>query len=336
MVETAKRKPLPFVPASDRLAEMPMEELHLRLDEAAAKLPVPRIANAGRNAFEHLRRAWRLHPVDSNMSLFCAITAEEEAATAVILALQHRGYPQADQLRVSNHPHKSAVWLIIQALQDMAVEKEMSPPKIQLRTAGEPRVEFHIDLAERVPSSDSLWVAPDEPFNFVLSSDYNGPFAVHDFSRELMAIAKASRKGSIFEHIKAEGNLRNRILYACEEGIPGVEFADELIIARRRRVVALIFVTIAIMQTSQHQHFLVQCLDVLVRIVAKYKGEMPSLPSVKPRGPRIVVSDQPDGTKRLSVENEVGGFSFAQTYVSQGQGIWRASLPKLTGLLGER
>ncbi|QNG45337.1 hypothetical protein [Sphingobium yanoikuyae] len=329
MATTENRKPAPFVPGPDRPPELPTEDVHRLVEESVAKLSAPRIANAGRNAFELLRKAWRLHPVDSNMSLFCAITAEEEAATAVIRALQHREYPLVDQLRVSNHAHKAALWPLIQALQDMAIDKNMAMPNMQLRTEGEPRVDFRVNVGDRGALDEPMWATPDEPFNFVLNTDYNGPFAVHNFAREFRAIAKAGRKGSIFEHIKAEGNLRNRILYASDEGIPGVEFADDAILTRRRRVTALIVVTIAIMQTSQHQHFLVQCLDVLVRIVAKYGGKPTQLPTIEPHRRRMVVADQPDGTRRVSLEYGFNRLGFSQSGAPDGHGGWRWSGPTL-------
>lgn len=329
MVTTEKRQPEPFVPGPDRPAAIPFEELHRRLEESVAKLVVPRIANAGRNAFELLRKAWRLHPVDSNMSLFCAITAEEEAASAVIRALQHQKYPKADQLRVSNHAHKAALWPIIQAFQDLAVDKHIAPPNVQLKTEGEPRVDWRVEIGDRGALDKPLWATPDEPFNFVLNADYNGPFKVHDFAREFEGIAKAGRKGSIFEHIKAESNLRNRILYASDQGIPGVEFADAAILTRRRRVTALIVIAIAIMQTAQHQHFLVQCLDILVRIVAKYKGDAPHLPSVEPHRQRVVVTNKPDGTRRVSLEYGLNHVGFSQRGTPDGYGGWLWNRPML-------
>lgn len=77
---------------------MPFEDIHLRIEEAIEKLKVPRIRHACRNAFNHLRKAWVLHPIDAEMSSFRAITAEEEAAAAVIRALRHKHYPNAEKL----------------------------------------------------------------------------------------------------------------------------------------------------------------------------------------------------------------------------------------------
>ena len=96
-----KKSPAPpFVPDADRPVEMPFDSIHLSIQEAVEKITVPRIRHACRSAFNHLRKSWILHPVDAEMSAFRAITAEEEAASAVIRALRHQSYPNAESLRV--------------------------------------------------------------------------------------------------------------------------------------------------------------------------------------------------------------------------------------------
>jgi len=56
--------------------------------EGVAKLG-GRIPHCLNSAYHHLRRSWTLQPIDSEMSLFRAITADEEAATVLTLALKH-------------------------------------------------------------------------------------------------------------------------------------------------------------------------------------------------------------------------------------------------------
>ena len=47
------------------------------------------------HAFEHLDKAERIAELDPEMAVFRAITAEEEAATAVFFSLKQRGYDRA-------------------------------------------------------------------------------------------------------------------------------------------------------------------------------------------------------------------------------------------------
>jgi len=73
---------------------------------------VPQIKGAGKwrafNAILHLNKAWKIKGIDNEMSAFRAITAEEEAATAVFLSLKLRKYENSDKLKPMDHSHKSA------------------------------------------------------------------------------------------------------------------------------------------------------------------------------------------------------------------------------------
>lgn len=295
-----KRSPaLPFVAAPDRPIEMPFDDIHLRIEDAIEKLSVPRVRHACRNAFNHLRKAWVLHPVDAEMSSFRAITAEEEAATAVIRALRHLAYPNAERLSDRNHVHKSALWPFIEAVSAKMAEKNIATPTIALRVEGEPRIELSVDLGSRANLDRPLWGTPDEPFNFAMWSDRTGPFKLHDFSEELLALATGKGARDIESYVKAEANARNQLLYASEQGIPSVMFEDAYLLSRRRRVITLVVLTIAIMQTKVHQLFLVQCLDALLRAVQRFDGEPLDLPNIDPRVERLELTEQTDGSMRL-------------------------------------
>lgn len=90
-----------------RPAELPMSENNLAVESNTLRLR-GKIKHCTRNAYVNLRKSWTLHPVDSEMYLFRAITAEEEAATALMLALKKQHYPNAEQLNPRNHTHKAS------------------------------------------------------------------------------------------------------------------------------------------------------------------------------------------------------------------------------------
>ena len=298
--DMAKKKPAAqFQPCPDRPAELPSDDFQLMLQEAVEKLKTPRVRNAGRNAIAHIKKAWVLHPVDSEMSAFRAITAEEEAATAVIRALRFQKYPNAEKLNDRSHPHKSSIWPFILAVANKMDEKNIAEPKMSLRLDGEPRIELSIDIGSQAGLVQSLWASPDEPFNFSMSSDRTGPFKIHDFSEELSEIASSSGARNIMEYVAAEANRRNQLLYASDQGIPSVEFEDSFLLRRRQRVTTLLALTIAIMQTKTHQLFLVQCLDALLRALQRFDGEPPSFPEADPKSARIELAEQADGTMDL-------------------------------------
>lgn len=298
---TQKKSPAPqFIAPPDRSAELPLEDIHLHLEEAIEKLKVPRIRNACRNALNYLRKAWRLHLVDAEMSLFCAITAEEEAATAVIRALQHQGYPLSERLSDRKHPHKASLWPFITAIAEKMTEKNIPMPSIGLRVEGEPRIELSVDLAAQAGLDHPLWGTPDEPFNFSMWSDRTGPFKPHDFSEELAVMASDKGKRNIEAYVNDRANTRNVLLYASEQGIPSVSFEDSLLLGRRQRVTIMLVVVIATLQTEQHQLFLVQCIDALLRAVQRFDGDPIDLPPLDVTGERIELAEQHDGSMKLS------------------------------------
>lgn len=90
-----------------RPAELPMSENNLAVESNTLRLR-GKIKHCTRNAYVNLRKSWTLHPVDSEMYLFRAITAEEEAATGLMLALKQMHYPNAEQLNPRNHTHKAS------------------------------------------------------------------------------------------------------------------------------------------------------------------------------------------------------------------------------------
>lgn len=300
----------PFIPDPDRPAELPLDDMHLRLEEAIEKLNPPRVRHACRSALNHLRKAWTLHPIDAEMSLFRAITAEEEAATAVIRALNVRKYPNAERLKERQHQHKAAIWPFVTAIADKLAEKNIAMPTMSLRVEGEPRIELSIDIAGQAGLEQQLWATPDEPFNWTFWSDRTGPVKPHDFSEELAGLASEKGARDIEAYVADEANRRNQLLYASDQGIPSVAFADSLLIGRRQRVTVMLVVTIAILQTKMHQLFLVQCLDALLRMVARFDGDPLDMPTLDLTLPRLELAEQADGSMKASIIRPVTGYGF--------------------------
>jgi hypothetical protein len=319
MAKTPRMPALAFIPDHDRPAELPLDDMHLRLEEAIEKLNPPRVRHACRSALNHLRKAWRLHPIDAEMSLFRAITAEEEAATAVIRALNVRKYPNAERLKERQHPHKAAIWPFITAIADKLAEKNVAMPTVSLRVEGEPRIELSIDIAGQAGLEQPLWGTPDEPFNWTFWSDRTGPFKPHDFSEELAALADEKGARDIESYIADEANRRNQLLYASDQGIPSVAFADSLLIGRRQRVTVMLVITIAILQTQVHQLFLVQCLDALLRTISRFDGDPLDMPMLDLTVPRLELAEQLDGSMKASIVRPVTSYSFRYSIPQQGE-----------------
>lgn len=184
--------------------ELPLDEIQADIERCVGLLKGhPR--NCGRNAFQHLRKAWRLYGLDNEMSLLRAITAEEEAATALILALKARQYPGADRLDHRRHDHKAGVAPFLHAVGPVLSVWEFARPRIHLSWAGDrPRLNVSVSaLAVGVSSDPDQLIQPDEPFNFVArEGPHEGPAEVMTFASQLAELASEKGAGEILDFIR--------------------------------------------------------------------------------------------------------------------------------------
>lgn len=289
-------EPPPFVPPADRPTELPLDDFQSLLCDVVERFRKKIIRNCARNAFVHLKKAWRLHPLDSEMCLFRAITAEEEAASALINALKQQKYPGAKRLNHRSHIHKSAVWPVFEAIALGASDKKIIAPKLSIRKVGDPFISIEMNVASMAGLDESLWATPDHPFNFLMYSDENGPFEVHRWEKEFSALAGKRGQSKIFDHIEDEANLRNRILYASDEGVPSIRFSNDVILERLKRVTWLLVATIGVMQTQTSQLFIVQTLESLLLALGRFEGQGFSFPEHKrPEGLHLYMEERAEG-----------------------------------------
>ncbi len=300
-------------PAQDiaRSRDLPLDDWQLSVEDAVDRL-TGHIRHAGRGAFEHLRKAWRLHGVDDEMSAFRAITAEEEAATAVILALQRQRYPGANRLSAWNHVHKMAFWPLIATINDFLFRSGIPAPRVSLSKRGRPRVELHLNIAALAGMGvGDTWASPDAPLNFGLRAGEADNAMVHRFEQELAELADRSGAGSILRYIQAEANQRNRLLYASQDGIPHVEFHDDMLRSRANRVCVLLMLAIIVAQTPQHQIFVVQCLEAMLVALERIEGQLSKYPELSASGDRPLLTIRRKqgerGTISLTAPVDVGG-----------------------------
>lgn len=279
-------------PDPNRAADLPMEQHHLAIEDGALKLN-GRIRHCGRNAYRHLRKAWQLRLIDSEMSLFRAITAEEEAGTALILALKNRRYPGASRLDYWRHEQKLAIIPFLSAVQAMLLDSGIKNPNVQLSTGGDiPELSISIDIGAILGYSEPLYGQPDHPLNFVFRMGGSDTTKAYMFDNELRAITDGRAMNDIIEVVRDVANLRNKILYANEDGCPEINFSDELLFDYRRRITILLGLTMAVLQTPSHQLFVVQCLEAFLRALRKLDGDGFTFPSEN-NGPFVQIEDLP-------------------------------------------
>lgn len=249
--------------------ELPLEEIHRQLEKAIEGL-TGRPKHCARNAFRCLKRSWLTRTIDPEMAVFRAITAEEEAATALMFALKHRRYPDSEQLFPKRHDHKAAWTPFVEAVGQMLNDSRIPQPTVRLRANGTPRVDIAISAtAINVPgATEGQEVRPDEPLNLVIfTGNAQGAQAVATFDDQLNAWAAARGKADIRAWIDDAANLRNLVLYAQDGGIPSANDPRPFILERRRRATVLLFLTIAVLQADEPQALAAQALRAFLKLL---------------------------------------------------------------------
>lgn len=283
-----------YGPSPDRSSELPWEDHHVIAEESANKLG-GRIKHCLRSAFDHLRRSWTLHPIDSEMSLFRAITAEEEAATALMRAMKQRQYPGSEKLNPWEHRHKAAVSPFLDAVGNLLAETGMPPPRLSINRGDRPMLSISLDLGALTGKVTGEFAAVDHPFNYMLRMNHEEK--AYMFEAQLQQLASSRGEASIRQLVQNEANLRNRLLYATDQGIAEVRFNDSVILRKRDRVYRLALLTIGILQTKQHQLFAVQCLQAYCAVIGQIVQDLiPAKSLSQPQGFYMSVAQQPDGT----------------------------------------
>lgn len=277
--------------------DLPMEPHHLLAEEAIRKRK-GRIGHSFKSAFRHIRQAWKLYPIDPEMSLFRAITGEEEAASGLMLALMQQRYPGANRLKPRDHRHKAAVAPFLTAVNNMLVASSVPAPKLSLSSGKTPALEVSLDLQAMGLSEDPKFATPDHPFNFAVKK--SGRSDVYLFQKELDEVAASKGVSDIQAAIAARANLRNELLYASDDGVPEARFGEDLLLEYRSRIYALCLLTIGILQTKQHQIFAAQTLEAFLTALGHAIDDRFDYSVSQPAGPVTMVIQQADRSHHMT------------------------------------
>lgn len=248
-----------------RPTDYPFTEWQLKLQAAILRLK-GRPRHCATHAFKGLKRAWKIAEIDPEMAYFRAITAEEEAATALIFALKHRKYPGADKLDYSHHPHKAGITPFLRAIENTFSELKLPPPQYRLVFNSEPPGIYIQFLSENLGLPPGYILEPDHPLNGFLGLEGDSQKSRAIFTGALENYAKNKGKASVLRVIHEEANIRNKLLYAADNGIPHVQNVDSVLLAKSRPISIIISLTIAILQTREHQLLVLQALEAYLHI----------------------------------------------------------------------
>jgi hypothetical protein len=168
------------------------------------------------------------------MSIFRAITAEEEAATAIFIALKEKEYDHAKKIKFKNHIYKQALEPFVRGICKFASQVSKLPDfpfgeKIQFSLIGEGKDQ---KLSLSFYYSNGL-ITAIPPLGFNIKID-DKPY---HFEKELLEITSGQNKKDIIRHIQERSSFRNKLLYAQPGGIPKITGNIEGHLKKRQQTV---------------------------------------------------------------------------------------------------
>lgn len=234
----------------------------------SAKNPVNKRA---KNALLHLEMAEKIKDIDPTMSAFRMITAEEEVASAIILALKSKGYAGADKLKHTSHVHKLGMYAFIRIIQK-GLSKTIDGHKADILVMSYEGKEI-VRIRIIPKNSPDTGLFPIPPLNFSVAIE-NGP--EYDFSEEISAFVDASGVESLLGYIRGQAALRNSLLYAANDGIKVVVPSDGIFAARKERVVMMLCIYLMIDPYMGKQIFVASALKHYIKVLDLLPKELES------------------------------------------------------------
>lgn len=233
------------------------------------------------HAIKHANRAWKLREIDPAMAALRAITAEEEAATALFKSLRRLGYPGAEKLKPRDHLHKNAAAPFVQAVSKqlwdglgkrfpggcaLAIDSSGEKPRVVIKYVDdkgeyEPVPPLNLRFTEGPIRSDgTIDPATEKPV---------------DFGKAIAERAEAEGAASVKAYLKQRANLRNQILYAADNGIPEVPTPiDGQLRLLRHNTFLLLKIFLLVDGYEEQQIFARQCLLAFLRVVGDTSVEV--------------------------------------------------------------
>ena len=226
-------------------------------------------------AFSHLEFAHKLADVDPAMAIFRAITAEEEAATGLLRALQTRNYPKAGNLSVRNHLHKAAVfpfilgiikhtsYLKIGGIEEarLGIPKDKHPPRLALGLILGGPLKGIVAQAE-------------PPLNLRITEGDNS--LPPDYKRYLLELLDAGGYTEIRKYFERKANQRNLLLYATPKGLAQFPvIPDGYLHQQKLCVMTILKAALLIWPYDEIQPFVTDSIEAFLGATQRMQNEIP-------------------------------------------------------------
>ena len=219
--------------------------------------------SCARNAIRHLEKSWEIKDIDPEMAVFRSITAEEEAATSIFIALKEKGYDNAKQLKFRNHTYKQALAPFFQAIAKFVADTAQLPnfplgKNFNLLIDSKEELK-KLKLSFTLPNGLNAFPAP--PLHFSISM--NGK--AYTFEKELTEITTGTSREDIISYIKKLANLRNSLIYSTPKGIPQIKGEiDGHLLKRQKTVFSFLRVLCLIFPYKEKALFVQQALNAFL------------------------------------------------------------------------
>jgi hypothetical protein len=207
-----------------------------------------------RSALSHIEKAWLLKDIAPEMAIFCSITAEEEAATAIFIALRDLKYDGAKKIKFRKHEYKQALEPFIRGigsfLETTSSLEGFPFENYQLRIEGEGKDK---KLSISFPYGDG-YLTSIPPLGFIVTKNDS----VYHFDDELKAVVSGDNYNDILKHVKKLSALRNKLLYAQPDGIPSIKGKIDAHLKRRQDIVTIFMRIYALIYPYKEKALFVQ------------------------------------------------------------------------------
>lgn len=220
--------------------------------------------HCAKHALLHLDRAWKLKKRDPEMAVFRAITAEEEAATAIFASLLQLGYSRAKKLNFRKHTHKQALYPFLQAVASFLAETQHSLPPLRRRiTKRGNRKVLLIDLV-----FDGAIGTPEPPLNLTVRDLPSRDLV--SFTRHIEQVAGVQGSTKVRKFLEQRASFRNQLLYADASGIPRVDGeTDRYVRSAKDRVLNLLQIFCLIFPYRTRAPFVQQTMDAFLLMLGR-------------------------------------------------------------------
>ncbi len=237
--------------------------------EVIGKMPNRDSKSRALNSTTHLMMAFKIREIDSCMSLFRLLTAEEEVATAIFLSLKNHKYENARKLNPIDHKHKMGLLPFLSAVEKELWRGGLSKDGIRSIWIEGKIKKLGIEVWQINHNTNKEdWVRYEIPLNFIVERTDDRGKEKSDFSDSFNEIVSDSNAKTIFDYIRNRANQRNHVLYANSGTLPAsVGNLDTEIARAYRRVFFLLKIYLLVDQYPQKQALAQQCLNAYLKIL---------------------------------------------------------------------